>query len=76
MEGNKNHKGGKTKGQAKGGPNITLARLNIQTHNDQLGSKMVKSNGNKGRKVKDVNVVCQHKKKRIKEIARHQNELK
>jgi hypothetical protein len=48
-----------TKGQTKGGPNITLVKLNIQTHNEQLRSKMVKSKGNKGSKVEDVNIICQ-----------------
>lgn len=74
-------RGRKIKGQTKRGPNITLVKLNIQTHNGQLGSKMAKNKGNKGSKVEDANVVCQQKKetqkkKTTNEIARHQNELK
>jgi len=56
-------------------------KLNIQTHNGQLASKMAKSKGNKKSRVEDVNVVCQkkeetQKKKTTNETARHQNELK
>jgi hypothetical protein len=43
-------RGRKIKGQTKRGPNITLVKLNIQTHNGQLGSKMAKNKGNKGSK--------------------------
>jgi hypothetical protein len=34
-------------------------RLNNQTHEGQLGSKMVKNKGNEGSMAKDVNVIYQ-----------------